>query len=363
MIRGRKLKIKEIKDTGDMSKDDADREIADAGQVFNALTCCVEKCRDDFNQTVKEKLKSTEKESEELIKELEQDIEDLDQRSTELKLSHTKDHLHFLQAFKSLKDPPPTRDWTTVEVRPPSYVGTLRRSLDQLEATLNMEMKKLRGAELKGVQQYEVDASLDPDTAHPALIGSEDGKQVNDGDVVNELSESDSDSDIGVDYGSYLPPHRKTGVKKYSCELTLDPDTAHKHLSLSEDDSEVTQEGCNQGYPGHPERFNYYRQVLCREGLTGRCYWEVELEGRVDVGVTYRGIQRKGRGEDAEIGRIGVYLHQSAGILSFYNVSSDYGEPSGKLRHIYTFHSTFTQELYPGFLLHGTDSRVSLCQL
>ena len=143
---------------------------------------CVEKCRDEFNQTVQEKLKSTEKQAEDLIKELEQEIEDLTNRSSEVKqLSNTEDHLHFLQAFRSLKDSPPTRDWTTVEVRPPSYVGTLRRSLDQLEETLNMEMKKLHDAELKRVQQYEVDVTLDPDTAAPWLILSEDGKQVHNG--------------------------------------------------------------------------------------------------------------------------------------------------------------------------------------
>ncbi|CAL8240639.1 unnamed protein product [Gadus morhua 'NCC'] len=167
-IQERKQKIKEIKDTVELSNKDADREIAQGGQVFTALIGCVEKGRDDFNQTVKEKLKSTVKRAEDLIKELEQEIEDLTNRSSEVKrLSHTEDHLHFLQTFRSLKDPPPTRDWTTVEVRPPSYVGTLRRSLDQLEETLNLEMKKC-DAELKRVQQYEVDVTLDPDTAHPS---------------------------------------------------------------------------------------------------------------------------------------------------------------------------------------------------
>ncbi|CAL8407084.1 unnamed protein product [Arctogadus glacialis] len=130
MIQDRKRKIKEINDTLEMSKKDADRELADGGQVLAALMCYIRKCRDDFNRTVEEKLKSTEKEAEDLIKELEQEIEDLTNRSSEVKqLSHTKDHLHFLQTFRSLTIPPHTRDWTTVEVRPPSYVGTFRRLL------------------------------------------------------------------------------------------------------------------------------------------------------------------------------------------------------------------------------------------
>ena len=144
MIQERQRKIQEIYDTVDCSKADADREIAGGEQVLTALISRVEEQRDDFNHTVKEKLKSTEKQAEGLIRELKQEIEDLTNRRSEVKqLTHTEDHLHFLQTFRSLKDPPPTRDWTTVEVRPPSYVGTLRRSLDQLQETLSMEMKKV----------------------------------------------------------------------------------------------------------------------------------------------------------------------------------------------------------------------------
>ena len=166
MIQERKRKIQEINDTVKRSKADADREIADGVQVLTALVSCVEKQQDDFNHTVEEKLKSTEKQAEGLIKELEQEIEDLTNRSSEVKqLTHTEDHLHFLQTFRSLKDPPPTRDWTTVEVRPPSYVGTLRRSLDQLQETLSMEMKKVPDLkpDLKKVPDLKPDLKKVPD--------------------------------------------------------------------------------------------------------------------------------------------------------------------------------------------------------
>ena len=166
MIQERKGKVQEIKDTVGLSKADADREIAGGEQVLAALISRVEKQRDDFNQTVKEKLKSTEKQAEGLLKQLEQELEDLTNRSSEVKqLTHTEDHLHFLQTFRSLKDPPPTRDWTTVEVRPPSYVGTLRRSLDQLEETLSMEMKKVPDLkpDLKKVPDLKPDLKKVPD--------------------------------------------------------------------------------------------------------------------------------------------------------------------------------------------------------
>uniref|UniRef100_A0A8C5AA70 Tripartite motif-containing protein 16-like n=1 Tax=Gadus morhua TaxID=8049 RepID=A0A8C5AA70_GADMO len=144
MIQNRIRMIQGIKDTVEFSKKEANRAIADGVQVLTALKRRIAKCQDDFYRAVKEKLIVTEKQAEDLIKELEQEIKDFTNRSSEVKqLSHNKDHLHFLQAFRSLKNPPSSRDWMTVEVRPPSYVGTLRRSMDQLEETLNMEMKKV----------------------------------------------------------------------------------------------------------------------------------------------------------------------------------------------------------------------------
>ncbi|CAL8240350.1 unnamed protein product [Merluccius merluccius] len=196
----------------------------------------------------------------------------------------------------------------------------------------------------------------------------------------------------------------RPALRKYACGLTLDPNTAHRELSLSEDHREVMRTEEDQSHPDHPERFDYRVQVLCREGLTGRCYWEVERRGRVYIGVTYRGIPRRGGGDDSVLGgnnkswslncngddgysvwyngsytsirlpppdstRVGVYVDRPAGSLSFYRVSPGVGGSSYTLTHIHTFWTTFTQEdLLPGIGLWsgsgpGPGSSVSLCGL
>ncbi|XP_071371590.1 NLR family CARD domain-containing protein 3-like isoform X2 [Centroberyx affinis] len=187
----------------------------------------------------------------------------------------------------------------------------------------------------------------------------------------------------------------KPGLRKYACDLTLDPNTAHRELLLSEDNRKVTEVTEEQPYPDHPARFDCCLQLLCRNGLTGRCYWEVERKGDIYIGVTYRGISRRGAGADCRLGgndkswslvcfgnkysvwhnnretvipslrssdsdRVAVYLDWPAGSLSFYRVSSD------TLIHIHTFHSTFMEPLYPAFGFgfgSGSGSSVSLCQI
>ncbi|XP_055752781.1 NACHT, LRR and PYD domains-containing protein 3-like [Salvelinus fontinalis] len=180
----------------------------------------------------------------------------------------------------------------------------------------------------------------------------------------------------------------KPGLRKYVCDLTLDPNTVDRILSLSEENRKVTCRSEKHPYPDHPERFEHCGEVLCRESLTGRCYWEVEWSGRgADIGVAYKGISRRGRVDDCCFGfndkswslicsdnsntachnntlttidvpsssphRVGVYLDWPAGNLSFFRVSSD------TLTHLITFTSTFTEPLYPGFWVH-VDSSVSL---
>uniref|UniRef100_A0A3P9B856 B30.2/SPRY domain-containing protein n=1 Tax=Maylandia zebra TaxID=106582 RepID=A0A3P9B856_9CICH len=177
-----------------------------------------------------------------------------------------------------------------------------------------------------------------------------------------------------------------------SCQLTIDTNTVNTKLQLSDNNRKVTHVEEVQSYPDHPDRFDYWKQLLCRNGLTGRCYWEVEWRGGVDISVSYRSIRRKGDSDDCVFGwndqswslecsddgpqsvwhnkiktsiisssssssvsnRAAVYVDCPAGTLSFYRVSSD------TLIHLHTFNTTFTQTLYPGFTVWSGAS-VSLC--
>ncbi|XP_049338433.1 tripartite motif-containing protein 16-like [Astyanax mexicanus] len=180
-----------------------------------------------------------------------------------------------------------------------------------------------------------------------------------------------------------LPPEPKSreDFLQYSCQLTLDPNTANNHLFLSERNTVVTCSNTVQPYPDHPDRFDVFPQVLCRESVSGRCYWEVEWRGAggVDIAVSYKSISRKGTGGECVFGcnndqswrlfchssryifsynnretviseapvssRVGVYVDHRAGTLSFYSISDT-------MTLIHRVQTTFTQPLYAGFWLN-----------
>ncbi|XP_029605749.1 E3 ubiquitin-protein ligase TRIM47-like isoform X2 [Salmo trutta] len=179
IIQERLKKVKEINLSVDLSKRDAEREIADSLQVFTALVRSIEKSQAELIEVIEEKQKAVERQAEGLIKDLEQEITELKRRSTDLKqLSQTEDHLQLLQSFPSIVcNPQPTKNWSDISVHSDLCVGTVRRAVSQLEETLNKEMEKLPEVKLKRIQQYAVDVTLDHDTANLYLILSEDGKQ------------------------------------------------------------------------------------------------------------------------------------------------------------------------------------------
>uniref|UniRef100_A0AAX7VET3 B30.2/SPRY domain-containing protein n=1 Tax=Astatotilapia calliptera TaxID=8154 RepID=A0AAX7VET3_ASTCA len=186
----------------------------------------------------------------------------------------------------------------------------------------------------------------------------------------------------------------RPGLRKYSCQLTIDTNTVHTNLKLSDNKRKVTHVEEVHLYPDHPDRFDVHPQLLCRNGLTGRCYWEVEWKGDVDISVTYRKIRRKSGSDNCSFGwndqswslscsddgysvchnnretsissssfssssvsnRVAVYVDCPAGTLSFYRVSSD------TLIHLHTFNTTFTEPLCPGFRVWFPGSSVFVCR-
>uniref|UniRef100_A0A3B4G0H9 NACHT domain-containing protein n=1 Tax=Pundamilia nyererei TaxID=303518 RepID=A0A3B4G0H9_9CICH len=194
-------------------------------------------------------------------------------------------------------------------------------------------------------------------------------------------------------YGEELIIHSSSLL--HSCQLTIDTNTVNRNLKLSDNNRKVTHNIMEvQSYPDHPDRFNVWPQLLCSNELTGRCYWEVEWKGNISISVSYRRIGRKGNNDDCWFGlndhswslhctdggpqfvchncrsttippsssysssvsnRVAVYVDCPAGTLSFYRVSS------GTLIRLHTFNTTFTEPVYPGFLLSFHGASVCLC--
>ncbi|KAL7880567.1 hypothetical protein SRHO_G00028210 [Serrasalmus rhombeus] len=323
MIQDRLKKIKDIKQSEELRKRNTEKEKADSDEVFTALIRSIERSQAELVKTMEEKQKAAEKQAEDLIKELEQEITELKRRDSELEqLFHTEDHLHLLQIYPSLCRPPHTKNWTDISIDPHLSIETVRKTLSQLQKSLNERLtetinEKIResvSTELKRIQQFAVDVTLDADTAHPNLILSDDGKQ-------------------------------------------------------------VTHEDTEQNLPDNPKRFTYHAMILGKEGFSsGRFYFEVQVSGKTvwDLGVARESINRKGKitltpqngfwtvilrnGNEYKAGadtpvhlsmrkklqKVGVFVDYEEGLVSFYDVESR--------SHIYSFTGqSFTEKLYPYF--------------
>ncbi|XP_076129556.1 NACHT, LRR and PYD domains-containing protein 3-like [Alosa pseudoharengus] len=184
----------------------------------------------------------------------------------------------------------------------------------------------------------------------------------------------------------------EVGPGKYSCELTLDENSANDHLAFTEECTKVLFLEDPQLYSNRPDRFSFWPQVLCKEALSSPCYWELEWKERVDVGVAYADIQRKLEEDQCVLGhndlswslechnghrytfwrssrkldlfaphhirsrRVGVFLNWPAGALSFYSVATD------TIHHLHTYQTKFSEPLHAGFMV-WPDSSVTLCKI
>ncbi|KAJ8246639.1 hypothetical protein GJAV_G00253760 [Gymnothorax javanicus] len=347
-IQEREKELQDLRQAVQSLKRSAQAAVEDSERIFTELIRSIERRRSEVKELIRDQEKAEVSRIEGLLVRLEQEIAELRRRDAELEqLSQTEDHIHFLHSCQSLCAPPGAGDLPSITVRPHHSFEAVRKSVSELKERLEDVFK----SEL-------------------IKVSGEVGK-------VNVLLPVQELKTRGEDF------------LQYSSLLTLDSNTVNKGLRLSEGNREVTCVEQIQSYPDHPERFDSWPQVLCREGLSGCCYWEAEWSGGgVYIAVSYKEISRKGVGHDCVLGRnnkswalccspscysffhnnerteipvpsssrIGVYLDHRAGTLSFYSVSDT-------MTLLHRVQTTFTQPLYPGFWVYYFNSSVKLCDL
>ncbi|XP_046707682.1 tripartite motif-containing protein 16-like [Silurus meridionalis] len=352
-IKARGQKLQELTKAVETHKHSAQTAVQETRKHFTELIKSIEKRCIEVMTLIKAQEKAAVSRAEEVIKKLEKEIAELKKRNAEMEeLSHTEDPIYFLQSFKSLVTPG-SADLPNITTSTFYSFKDVEKSVSQfkekMEACFKEEHEKI-SSEVKNV-------------------------------VIIEPQREE-----------FLP---------YFCRFTLDPNTAHQRIQLSDfnrmaTDRDIPQKRShNRNFYGetmqtesyeHPESFNHYSQVLCKESVCERAYWEVNFSNGVSIAVSYKDISRKGSNNECALGRnknswsliccsssysflhnnqetrlpinhssskIGVFLDYKSGSLSFYSVSNT-------MTLLHGVHTTFTQPLYPGFGLNN-NSTVKLC--
>ncbi|XP_067446933.1 tripartite motif-containing protein 16-like [Thunnus thynnus] len=342
-IQDREKDVKMLQQQMKVVNHSANKAVKDSEKIFTELIRLIQKRSSDVKQQIRSQQETEVSRVKELQEKLKQEITELKRKDAELKqLSHTEDHNQFLHNYPSLSQLSASTDSSSINIRPLRYFEDVTAAVSELRVKLQDILREKR----TNISQAVTEALL-----------------------------------------SEAEPKTRAEFLKYSCEITLDPNTAYTYVLLSEGNRKATymsqpQSSC------HPDRFTGWCQVLSRESLTGRCYWEVEWRGGgVRVAVAYKNISRAGNSNECGFGfndkswmldcntnsytfwfnnirtpvsgpgssRVGVYLDHRAGILSFYSIS----ETMTLLHRVQT---TFTQPLYAGFWLYY-EATAELCKL
>ncbi|XP_038125809.1 tripartite motif-containing protein 16-like [Cyprinodon tularosa] len=320
----------------------ADKAVEDNEKIFTDLIRLIQKRSSAVKQQIRSQQETEVSRVKELQEKLEQEITELKRKDAELeKLLNTEDHTQFLQNYPSLSALSESTHSSSINIRPLRYFEDVTAAVSELREKIQ--------------------------------------------DILRDTNFSLAITEVDV----LLPqpePKSRAGFLKYFREITLDPNTANSYMALSEGNRKATLTKQQLFYDSHPDRFTTRFQVLNRESLTGRCYWEVEWRGEVFVAASYKDISRTGASVNCVLGhtekswglfcskrgykfyhnkvqtpvpgrvssRIGVYLDHRAGILSFYSVSET-------MTLLYRVQTTFTQPLYAGIRLldEGNSAELS----
>ncbi|XP_061588962.1 tripartite motif-containing protein 16-like [Cololabis saira] len=349
-IQDREKDVKLLQQEVEAINQSADKTVEDSEEIFTELISLLQKRSSDVKQQIRSQQETEVRRVRELEEKLQQEITDLKRRDAEMKqLRDIEDHNQFLHNYPSLSPLSESTHSSSISIRPLRYFQDVTAAVSEVRGQLQDILR----------------------------------------DTWTNVSLTITDVDVLLSQPEPEPKSR-AGFLKYSCEITLDPNTVHTWLLLSEENRKVTIMNQHQSYSSYPDRFTNVFQVLSRESLTGRHYWEVEKKAdEVYVAVSYKNIIRSGGWEESGFGRndkswslrcssdsyvfwykdidtsvsgprtsrIGVYLDHRAGVLSFYSVS-------GTMTLLHRVQTSFTQPLHAGVWVCGTvGASAEFCKL
>nr|XP_006640890.1 PREDICTED: tripartite motif-containing protein 16-like [Lepisosteus oculatus] len=366
-IQDRVKQMEELKHAVDALKTSAQRALAESEKLFGDMLRSIERMQAEMSKLISSNKRAALTQAEGHLERLEQEVADLKKRDSELThLSRTEDHIHFIQSFHTLCEQTEAEELPNVTVNPYFSFGAVTKTVSEMKVHLN---------EFTNEEMVKVTKTVNK----MPFCQLENRKK----------RRTMKSNEIGLNSAPSLQPRQRGEFLKYACQLTLDPNTAYRQLYLSRGNRKAALKRDTQPYTDHSQRFDCLPQVLCKEPLSGGCYyWEVEWSGEgASIGVAYKGMKRSGYGDSCRIGynkkswslfcsdssysprhdkdpveisapycsRIGVFLDHSAGTLSFYSVSDT-------MSLIHRFKATFNEPIYAGFWV-WYESAVTICQL
>ncbi|XP_013866045.1 E3 ubiquitin-protein ligase TRIM39 isoform X2 [Austrofundulus limnaeus] len=330
MIRVRTKKIDEIKTSVTEVEMAVERETSGSVRLYSTLVSAIERSQAELMEVMEISRRAARNHADAMIRQLEWEIEDLKQRESALaELAQSDDHIHCVKTFPDLSTPPVTKDWSGVSLNSDLGTATVYRSLSAM------------------MEKFQEDLKDVVENGFPAT---------------------------GLGNNPVLSQSRAKKIQEYALDVTLDTNTAHPRLVLSEDLKTVWCVDRHHHVPESPERFDRVVCVLGREAISsGKHYWEVEVNGKTDwdLGVARHSVNRKGKIDytpnngfwflslrdknkyafrsepytDFQLNtrphKIGIFVDYEKGEVSFFNVDAKV--------HIYSFHDVFTENLYPFF--------------
>ncbi|XP_059410478.1 E3 ubiquitin-protein ligase TRIM58-like [Carassius carassius] len=329
LITVRERKIEEIQTSLAEIQVKADQEKAGTVSMFAELMKAVEKSQAELLEVVEMGQHAAELRSQAFIRDLQMEISELRNRFSDInQLAQSKDHVSFFKTYPAYSTLPETKSWAEVVLTPDPTAGVVLRNVTQMAEEVQEALRRLSAICLR------------PSTGNPQEIYQQ----------------------------------KVWKVQEYAMDVTLDRDSAHPRLIISDDGKQVHCSDRYQTVPDTIERFDRVVCVLGHQGISSGChYWEVVVGEKTDwdLGIARCSIGRKGkivanpangfwflslRDKHEYVFRtepsmpivvhpkpqhIGVYVDYEKGQLSFYNADTT--------SLIFTFTDSFAETLYPFF--------------